>query len=81
MGAGKERPPAFELDVAADAETINFPVPGRCHTRSEGVASAEHSVRRKELPNRVRQDEHYTDVHASLRIAAWLEDADGSRQS
>ncbi|MGN6792849.1 MAG: hypothetical protein ACTHJW_10750 [Streptosporangiaceae bacterium] len=77
MGKGKERPPAFELDAAADAEQIQFLVPGRTDTRSEGVALVEHKGQRSGLPDRVRPDACYTAVHASFRVAAWLEDADG----
>jgi hypothetical protein len=81
MPAGKERPPAFELDVAAEAMYIRFLVPGRTHTHSEGVAPVDHTGQRRGLPDRVRQGARSTDVHATFRIAAWLVNADASGQS
>jgi hypothetical protein len=81
MPAGKERPPAFELDVAAEAKHIRFLVPGRTHTHSEGVASIDHVGQRRGLPDGVRQGAGSTDVYATFRIAAWLVDADASGQS
>jgi hypothetical protein len=65
----------FELDVAAEAKDIRYLVPGRVHTRSAGVTRIEYS-RRGGLPDQMRQGGRYADVSASLRIAAWLEDAD-----
>ncbi len=81
MPAGKERPPAFELDVAAEAKHIRFLVPGRTRTHSEGVAPVDHIGQRRGLPDRVRQGARSTDVHATFRIAAWLVDADASGES
>jgi hypothetical protein len=81
MPAGKQRPPAFELDVAAEAKHIRFLVPGRTHTQSEGVAAVDHIGQRRGLADRVRPGARCTDVHATFRIAAWLVDADASGQS
>jgi hypothetical protein len=74
MPACKGRPPAFELDVAAEAKDIRLLVPGRVQTRSEGVTLVRHS-RRAGLPDQVLQGGRYADVRVSFRIAAWLEDA------
>ena len=81
MPAGKERPPAFELGVAAEAQHIRFLVPGRTHVRSEGVAPVDHIGQRRGLSDRVRQGSCCTDVHAAFRIAAWLVDAGASGES
>jgi hypothetical protein len=81
MSPGKERRPAVELDVAARASQIHFVVPGRVQTYTEGVELKGHSRQRRGLPDRVRQGECYTNVYASIRIAAWLGDADTSRWS
>ena len=81
MPAGKGRPPAFELDVKAEAKHIRFLVPGRSHAHSEGVAPIDHIGQRRGLPDRVRQGARSTDVYATFRIAAWLVDADGSGES
>jgi len=78
MPAGKERPPAFELNVAAEAQYIRFLVPGNTRTQSEGAAQVDHIGQRHGLPNRVRQGARSTDVHATFRIAAWLVDAEAS---
>jgi hypothetical protein len=81
MPAGKEGPPVFELDVAAEAKRIRFLVPGRTDTHSEGVAPVDHIRQRRGLPDRVRHGASSSDVHATFRIAAWLVDADASGQS
>ncbi len=81
MPAGKQQPPTFELDVAAEAKRIRFLVPGRTHTYSEGVAPVDHIGQRRGLPDRVRHGDRSIDVHATFRIAAWLVDADASGQS
>jgi hypothetical protein len=76
MPARGERPPTFEIDAMAEAKDIRFHLPGRLHTHSEGVARVEHIRQRRGLPRKVREGTRCTDVSASLRIAAWLEDAD-----
>ena len=81
MRAGKERPPAFELDVAAEAKHIRFLVPGRTSIQSEGVAQVDRVGQRRGLPDRVRPGARSAEVHAAFRIAAWLVDAEGSGQS
>ena len=81
MPAGKEQPPAFELDVAAEAKHIRFLVPGRTHTHSDGVAPVDHIGQRRGLPDRVRQGARSAEVHATFRIAAWLVDAEVSGES
>jgi hypothetical protein len=81
MPARKERPPDFELDAAAEAREIRFQGPGRSQSHSERVARVEHAGQRRGLPARVRQGTRYTDVSCSLRIAAWLEDADTVSES
>ncbi|HEX2322430.1 MAG TPA: hypothetical protein VHJ18_25905 [Streptosporangiaceae bacterium] len=81
MPAGKDRPPAFELGAAADAKHITFLVQGRTRTHSEGVAPVYHIGQRSGPQDRVRQGGRSTDAHATIRIAAWLADADGSSES
>jgi hypothetical protein len=78
MPAGKERRPAFELNVAAEAKHIRFLVPGNTRTQSEGAAQVHHTGQRRGLPDRVRPGARSTNVHASFRIAAWLVDAEAS---
>jgi len=78
MPAGKDQPPAFELNVAADAKHIRFLVPANTRTQSEGAAQVDHIGQRRGLPGRVRQGARSADVHATFRIAAWLVDAETS---
>ena len=81
MPAARERPPAFELDVKADAKHIRFLVPGRANAHTEGVAPVDHIGQRLGLPDRVRPGARSSDVRATFRISAWLVDADASGQS
>lgn len=81
MPAARERRPAFELDVKADAKHIRFLVPGRTRTHTEGVAPVDRTGQRRGLPDRVRPGARSTDVRATFRIAAWLVDADASGES
>ena len=70
----KDRPPAFELQVAARAREIIFRKVGDVTWRTESTGHVERIVRRDGLPSPVLPHTPYTDVHVSTHIKAWLKE-------
>jgi hypothetical protein len=70
---GKNRPPDFEIEVAAQAREITFRVVGDVGWRTEGVARVDRVRRRDGLPSPVRPHVRYRNVHVSTSLKAWLD--------
>jgi hypothetical protein len=72
MKRGEDRPPAFEVEVAACAQEMYFRTVGDVEWRTEGTANIERTGRRDGLPSPVLPHVRYKEVRVSTRIAASL---------
>ena len=73
MKPGKNRPPDFEIEVAAQAREITFRVVDDVEWRTEGVARVDRVRRRDGLPSPVRPHVRYRNVHVATSLKAWLD--------
>jgi hypothetical protein len=70
---GKNRPPDFEIEAAAQAREITFRVVDDVEWRTEGIARVDRVRRRDGLPSPVRPHVRYRNVHVSTSLEAWLD--------